>query len=132
MDFGKKLTLSLRRNNMAIAFIRGTLARDAYFRNGESTTFTALSVKETYKDKDGNEQLAGYHDVVAFGPTAQRLALLKAGDQIDVKTSIRYRADKRFQMPDNADKNPFVAQFVVMEINSMSASDGSMNDDPFA
>jgi hypothetical protein len=117
---------------MAIAFIRGTLSRDAYFRNGETTPFTALSVKETYVDKSGQEQLAGYHDVVAFGPIAQRLALLKSGDQIDVKATIRYRADKRFQMTDNPDKNPFVAQFVVMEINSMSASDGSMNDDPFA
>jgi single-stranded DNA-binding protein len=117
---------------MAIAFIRGTLSRDAFFRNGESTPFTALSVKETYKDRDGEEKLAGYHDVVAFGPTAQRLALLKAGDQVDVKANIRYRADKRFQSTIDPDKNPFVAQFVVMEINSMSASDGSMDEDPFA
>lgn len=117
---------------MAIAFIRGTLARDAYFRNGESTTFTALSIKETYKDKDGEEKLAGYHDVIAFGDTAQRLAILKAGDLLDVKTSIRYRADKRFVSTQDKDKNPFAAQFVVMEINSMSASDGSMDEDPFA
>lgn len=116
---------------MAIAFIRGTLSRDAYFRNGESTPFTALSVKETYSDKDGQEQLAGYHDVVAFGPLAQRLALMKAGDKIDVKTSIRYRADKRFRSEENPDKNPFVAQFVIMEVQSITSQSAGQDDDPF-
>jgi single-stranded DNA-binding protein len=117
---------------MAIAFIRGTLSRDAYFRNGEATAFTALSVKETYTDKNGQEQLAGYHDVVAFGELAQKLALMKAGDKIDVKTTIRYRADKRFRSEENPDKNPFVAQFVIMELQSLSSQSVSHEDDPFA
>lgn len=117
---------------MAIAFIRGTLARDAYFRNGDVTPFTALSVKETYVDKNQQEQLAGYHDVIAFGELAQRLGLLKAGDKIDVKTSIRYRPDKRFVSTENPDKNPFSAQFVIMEVQSLTSESGSINEDPFA
>lgn len=126
---------------MAIAFIRGTVTRDPFFRPGESTPFCALSLKETYTDRSGEERLSGYHDVVAFGDDAQRLALLNAGDELEVKTSVRYRADKRFVSTQDSDKNPFVAQFVVMEILSSNGASNrprtqieeiSEEDDPFA
>jgi len=125
---------------MAIAFIRGTVTRDPFFRTGDSTPFCALSLKETYKDRNGEERLSGYHDVVAFGEDAQRLALLNQGDELEVKTSIRYRADKRYVSTQDETKNPFSAQFVVMEVLSSSQgapessrlSISDVEDDPFA
>lgn len=124
---------------MAIAFIRGTVTRDPFYRAGESTPFCALSLKETYKDRSGEERISGYHDVVAFGDDAQRLALLNQGDELEVKTSVRYRADKRFVSTQDPEKNPFVAQFVVMEVlsgggrpqgNRLEIDDSE--EDPFA
>lgn len=117
---------------MAIAFVRGTITRDPYFRVGETTPFAACTVKETYTDKSGKEQLGGYHDVVAFGEEAQALAALGAGSTVEVKASVRYRPDKRFVGRDDESKNPFLAQFVVMEIlNSSGASAAEDEEDPF-
>lgn len=115
---------------MAIAFIRGTLTRDPYFTKGDSTSFTAFTIKETYT-KNGEEQLGGYHDVVAFDSLAQELAALNQGDRVELKTSIRYRADKRFVSTKDKEKNPFMAQFVVMELLSKETN-SSDDDDPFA
>ena len=113
---------------MAIAFVRGTITRDPYFKVGEDTAFAACTVKETYKDRGGNEQVGGYHDVIAFGDEAQQLAALPAGSQIEIKASVRYRADKRYK--DDNGKNPFNAQFVIMEVLSSEAAEAE--EDPFA
>lgn len=118
---------------MAIAFLRGTVTRDPYFKAGENTPFAAVSVKETYTDRTGEERIGGYHDVVAFGEDAQSLAILTQGDELEVKASIRYRPDKRFVSTQDSDKNPFTVQFVVMEILSTSgATAPAEEDDPFA
>lgn len=102
---------------MAIAYVKGNLARDAYFKQGGEgkVNFAACSLKETYKDRSGEERLGGYHDVVAFGEDALRLGALEKGDHLSVKASIRYRPDQRFVGKQDEDKNPFVTQFVVME-----------------
>lgn len=113
---------------MAIAFIRGTLTRDPYFKAGEETAFAAGTVKETYKDRSGEERIGGYHDVVAFGDEAQAFALYEEGDEIEVKASVRYRADKRFVNVNDETKNPFTAQFVIMTILSKRESS---DEDPF-
>jgi len=115
---------------MAIAFIRGTITRDPFFKTGENTTFAACTLKETYTDRSGEERLAGYHDVVAFDEDAQKLAVYSQGNELEVKASIRYRADKRFQHEDDPNKNPFNAQFVVMEF--LNAPSEEEEDDPFA
>lgn len=120
---------------MAIAFLRGTISREPYFQTGENTAFAACSIKETYKDRTGTERVGGYHDVVAFGDDAQRLALFPVGSELEIKASIRYRADKRYSMDGNSEKNPFVAQFVVMEFLSSSPArieSISPEEDPFA
>ena len=117
---------------MAIAFLRGTVTRDPYFKAGENTAFAACSIKETYIDRSGEEKLGGYHDIVAFGDEAQQLALYTQGDELDVKASIRYRADNRFVHESDPEKNPFTAQFVVMEILSNNASGLDDDDDTFA
>ena len=116
---------------MAIAFVRGNLTRDPYFKAGEQTPFAACTIKETYQDKNGETQVGGYHEVVAFGDEAQALALLTEGDALEIKASIRYRADKRFVSEKDKSKNPFAAQFVVMQIISSSHED-SEDEDPFA
>lgn len=116
---------------MAIAFLRGTMTRDPYFKAGDNTAFAACSIKETYTDRSGEERLGGYHDIVAFGDDAQQLALYSEGDQLDVKASIRYRADNRFVHINDSDKNPFTAQFVIMEFLSGGPSI-SEEEDPFA
>lgn len=117
---------------MAIAFLRGTMTRDPYFKAGDNTAFAACSIKETYTDRSGEERLGGYHDIVAFGDDAQQLALYSEGDQLDVKASIRYRADNRFVHINDSDKNPFTAQFVVMEFLSGGPSEAADEEDPFA
>jgi hypothetical protein len=119
---------------MAIAFLRGTITREPYFQNGEQTAFAACSIKESYRDRTGEERIGGYHDVIAFGDDAQRLALMTPGTELEVKASIRYRADKRYISTDNPDKNPFLAQFVVMEFLSSKPGNGSVSreEDPFA
>lgn len=117
---------------MAIAFVKGTVTRDPYFKSGENTPFCALSVKETYVDRTGEERLGGYHDIVAFGEDAQRLAVLSEGDEVEVKASIRYRADKRFVSVRDEDRNPFMVQFVVMEILSETGGAADDEEDPFA
>lgn len=104
---------------MAIAFVRGELARDAYYQpedpSQDKMAFAACSVKETYVDRTGEERLGGYHDVIAFGDLARRLGVLEKGDEVSVKASIRYRADRRFVSTQDKEKNPFTAQFVVMD-----------------
>jgi single-stranded DNA-binding protein len=114
---------------MAIAFIKGELTRTPYFKDGDSTMFAACTLKETYVDREGVERLSGYHDVVAFGPEAQQLALYDQGDTVDVQANIRYRADNRFVGRDDPEKNPFVVQYVVMKIKG-GAKD--VNEDPFS
>ncbi|MCA1807712.1 MAG: hypothetical protein LC687_07685 [Actinobacteria bacterium] len=122
---------------MAIAFVRGTLTRDPFVKfpeDSSGTAFAACSVKETYTDRKGEERLGGYHDVIAFGEDAQRLALLEGGDELEVKASIRYRADKRFEGTNDRTKNPFTAQFVVMEFLEGTSDGGQAPDedeDPF-
>lgn len=119
---------------MAIAFVRGEITRDPYFKAGDDTAFAACTVKETYTDRTGEERIGGYHDVVAFGDEAQALALLEAGDSIEIKASIRYRADKRYHLENDKKKNPFLAQFVIMEILNSEAGGASEDEDedPFA
>lgn len=124
---------------MAIAYVKGNLARDAYIKTGggDKTHFAAVSLKETYKDRTGEERLGGYHDVVAFGDDALRLGVLEKGDHLSVKASIRYRPDQRFVSKQDEDKNPFVTQFVVMEFldgsgeGRLELSDDEEEDDPF-
>jgi|OM-RGC.v1.028442255 hypothetical protein len=115
---------------MAIAFIRGTVTREPYFKAGDKTPFAALSLKETYTDREGEERLGGYHDIVAFGEDAQRIAVLNVGDELEVKANIRYRPDKRFVSTQDSERNPFMAQFVVMEVLSTSGAEPE-EDDPF-
>jgi len=117
---------------MAIAFLNGHLTRTPFFKEGDSTNFAACTVKETYVDRNGEERVAGYHDVIAFDENAQRLALFDEGDEINLKANIRYRADKRFVNVDNDEKNPFTAQFVLMEVLSSRSQDNNEDEDPFA
>lgn len=128
---------------MAVAFIRGEVVRDPFFRDGDNTPFAAVTVKETYKDRSGEERLGGYHDLIAFGDDAKRLALYGVGDSVDIKASIRYRADTRYVSTQDPSKNPFMAQYVIMEFLSGSPngvaqsasrtdiSDMNTDDDPF-
>lgn len=124
---------------MAIAFIRGKLSRDAFFKapEGDGVAFAACSVKETYVDRTGEERLGGYHDVVAFGEDAQRLGLLEEGDELSVKASIRYRADKRYVSTQDKEKNPFTTQYVVMEFldgtgeGRLELGEDESDEDPF-
>ena len=118
---------------MAIAFIRGHLNRDPFVKepaDASGTLFAACSVKETYRDRNGEERLGGYHDVIAFGDEAAELALLEEGDELEVKASIRYRPDRR--SVDDNDRNPFTTQFVVMEFLNSPELDDEVEDDPFA
>jgi len=117
---------------MAIAFINGNAARDAFFKEGDNTEFAALTVKETYKDRNGDEQVGGYHDIIAFGTDAKRLALVEEGDPISVKASIRYRPDKRFVSTQDEEKNPFMPQYLIMEfLESRQPAKSNNDDDPF-
>lgn len=100
---------------MAVAFIRGEVVRDPFFRSGDNTTFAAVTVRETYQDRTGESRIGGYHDLIAFGDDAKRLALYGVGDNVDVKASIRYRADNRYVSTQDSSKNPFMVQYVVME-----------------
>ena len=117
---------------MAIAYVSGHLTRDPYFRVGENTPFCGLNLKETYQDRNGEERLGGYHDVVAFGEEAQRLAALSQGDYVEVQATIRYRPDDRFVSKRDNEKNPFAVQFVVREIIKADAPEVSEEEDPFA
>lgn len=119
---------------MAIAYINGTLTREPFYRASEDKMpFCGLNVKETYRDKNGEERLGGYHDVVAFGEQAQELAALSAGDYLEVQATIRYRPDKRFHAPGDEEKNPFTTQYVVRQIlkKSDGAADMGADEDPF-
>jgi single-stranded DNA-binding protein len=98
---------------MAIAFMKGTLTRDPYTKSGGQSDFTAFKIVETYTQR-GEQKIAGYHDIVAFDDMARRAADFRSGDQVEIKANIRYRADNRYT--DSQNKNPFVAQFVIMEV----------------
>lgn len=117
---------------MAIAFVKGQLTRDPFFREGDKADFAACSLKEVYTDRSGEERLGGYHDVVAFGDNAHLLAALEEGDTLEVKANIRYRPDDRFVHKNDENKNPFVTQFVVIDVQSSSSSAEDEDDDPFA
>jgi hypothetical protein len=118
---------------MAIAFLRGTVTRTPYFQPGETTPFAATTLKETYVDRSGEERNAGFHDLLAFGAHAEILAALPVGANVEVKANIRYRADKRYRHVDEPDRNPFMAQFVVMDfINYDNGAKVSKEEDPFA
>jgi single-stranded DNA-binding protein len=110
---------------MAIAFMTGELVRNPYTKLEGGTPFAACTLHETYKGRDGQVRTSGYHDVVAFDDLAQQLGALGAGDRVEIKTSVRYRADSRFENREG--KNPFVAQFVIQEITNVTR--GASNDD---
>lgn len=114
---------------MAVAFIRGEVVRDPFFRSGDNTTFAAVTVRETYKDRSGEDRIGGYHDLIAFGDDAKRLALYGVGDNVDVKASIRYRADNRYVSTQDSSKNPFMVQYVVMEFLQGGPGGNASNDD---
>jgi hypothetical protein len=61
---------------------------------------------------------------------------MAVGTELEIKASIRYRADKRYTHSDNPDKNPFIAQFVVMEFLGSKPGSRPLNvtpeEDPFA
>lgn len=113
---------------MAIAFVKGTLTRDPFVREGEKALFAACSLKETYTDRDGETKLGGYHDVVAFDEHARQIGALEEGDTLEVKANIRYRPDTRFVNKQDSEKNPFQVQFVVMDVISTSANGGDDED----
>ena len=116
---------------MAIAFVNGEVQR-VFVKTDGKTPFFATTLKETYTDKDGEERLGGYHNVVAFGEEALEMGTAEEGDHVDVQCRVSYREDDRFE--DDNEKHPYMVSFVVQKVNRITPANNNVDDedDPFA